>query len=1127
MASQQEVNDEGRQSIVQTSVEVEASGDTAALATTTPAAAPGGNDSSLAAAEPATPPEVQERKAKGEGDGEEEEPKAEKKEEREEAQKEEEKEKVMQAEAEAEELVEETEKASEKTLEKEDTEQNDQKNGTEEDKAELLDEAHVAKDSQQEAIAEVLASPASTSPDPQHPEGESSQNENTHQAVGSPILQHDLGTRETEAASAGPADPADDGLAKGATADHGKPAQDSSAAAESAAVLEAPAVAEREAQAPVAVEVATKKEEQQQQGEEEGDKADAACDDASSSTAQMGSTEVDEDDSIEAEWTLLETVAAAVTSKTPPQSPRNIPVALCKPIPRFDPFLLIGVPLPVAKGHLINDRTKRYRVRYCTPHAKILGELAITDNYLSFEPETATAHVQDFGAEGYRAHIEMSDVLECGAVSLPMEDNGTIVQTLFFLQLHLRTLDGVTFRPAPAVPPDEVESDDEWRVVFRMRSREEVREAVQVTLAGTQKSKNAEAQQSQQRRPSVSSTNSGKENIQGDATTHNNSNLNASSTSADPNIADLKVKDKSSSEAQIEPKDEADNNGTAHIIHNETTDGAAHPNVSRSNSCDSSGTNSTSTSNTTHRPNNHHNSKPCSSAAKRWTTPMPTISTGGPPYSSTTQLAKDPNKKPHLRRTNVPFRSLDCVAELDQAMSRHRAASQKFKSSSSATGDLLSPRSTARLGASLSKTARLASDTAASAASATANFINTWQHFLATPPAPPSHMQASPPSGAAGGTASSPAASSSASASAASSSAASSTSAAAAASASAGMGGASRVFGVFGRSFAPTIRTTVSSAGSAGSATATMAPRGVVGGGGWGRVQVPQQQQQQQQQQHRQSQKVQQQQQQRSGAASAPPAASTPARSKAVVAAAGAASSKANEGQGSLLPAGSLISIVDANDFVAGDTPKQAESASKPHVAVPQVLMRPALRPDGTRVKETLLTATLAECILDGLPVGLRLPGSVEWVLRYSPKVHGVSLATMFRNLAEQENTILIVKDADLKVFGGFAPAAWAPRGKFYGSGEAVVFEFLKSDHGDLDIRFYPWTSRDRFIMYADHDVFGFGGKDGKHALSIRSDLLNGFSCPTDTYGNPTLANSLEFVVKDLEVWSLEEIENI
>ncbi|CAE7741048.1 OXR1 [Symbiodinium sp. CCMP2456] len=89
-------------------------------------------------------------------------------------------------------------------------------------------------------------------------------------------------------------------------------------------------------------------------------------------------------------------------------------------------------------------------------------------------------------------------------------------------------------------------------------------------------------------------------------------------------------------------------------------------------------------------------------------------------------------------------------------------------------------------------------------------------------------------------------------------------------------------------------------------------------------------------------------------------------------------------------------------------------------------------------LESALLTNDLAEALMDFLPVSLRLPGLVEWVLRYTPKAHGVSLSTMFRNMAERDKTIVIIQDTEDFVFGGFATSAWEPAGRFYGSGEAV-----------------------------------------------------------------------------------------
>eukprot|EP00928_Gymnodinium_smaydae_P036298 TRINITY_DN25389_c0_g3_i2.p1 TRINITY_DN25389_c0_g3~~TRINITY_DN25389_c0_g3_i2.p1 ORF type:complete len:750 (-),score=194.20 TRINITY_DN25389_c0_g3_i2:268-2517(-) len=178
---------------------------------------------------------------------------------------------------------------------------------------------------------------------------------------------------------------------------------------------------------------------------------------------------------------------------------------------------------------------------------------------------------------------------------------------------------------------------------------------------------------------------------------------------------------------------------------------------------------------------------------------------------------------------------------------------------------------------------------------------------------------------------------------------------------------------------------------------------------------------------------------------------------------------------------------------------------------------------------ETVLTQDLAQCLLDFLPIRLRMPGAVEWNLRYAPRAHGVSLATLYRNLALSGASVFLVKDHEGYVFGGFAPAAWEPRGKFYGSGEAFVFSFgllEKAVAGGKmpEPAIYPWTSKNSFFMYADSHGLGMGGGDGHFAWTLQSDLLHGHSSPTDTFGNATLASGQDFVATDVEVWTLDEL---
>jgi len=171
-------------------------------------------------------------------------------------------------------------------------------------------------------------------------------------------------------------------------------------------------------------------------------------------------------------------------------------------------------------------------------------------------------------------------------------------------------------------------------------------------------------------------------------------------------------------------------------------------------------------------------------------------------------------------------------------------------------------------------------------------------------------------------------------------------------------------------------------------------------------------------------------------------------------------------------------------------------------------------------VAHTLLTMDMAESLLDHLPLSARLPGVTEWVLRYTPKAHGTSLSTLYRLVASSDQTLVLLRDAKDHVFGGFAPEAWQPSGRFYGSGEAFVFTFGR----DSKLLAFPSTLRNNLFLYADNETIGMGGGGGTYALVLNSDLLRGMSSPSSTFSNPTLSSSQEFLIKDLEIWAFEPV---
>ncbi|XP_042345976.1 nuclear receptor coactivator 7 isoform X1 [Plectropomus leopardus] len=139
------------------------------------------------------------------------------------------------------------------------------------------------------------------------------------------------------------------------------------------------------------------------------------------------------------------------------------------------------------------------------------------------------------------------------------------------------------------------------------------------------------------------------------------------------------------------------------------------------------------------------------------------------------------------------------------------------------------------------------------------------------------------------------------------------------------------------------------------------------------------------------------------------------------------------------------------------------------------------------------------------------------WQLVYSTAIHGSSLKTLYRNMAGLDSPVLLViKDMDKKVFGAFSSDPFKVSKYCYGTGETFLFSF------NPEFQPYMWSGENSYLVSGNLESLQIGGGGGGFGLWLDADLYRGssFSCPT--FRNASLSTQEDFIVQDLEVWTVQ-----
>ncbi|XP_055992969.1 MTOR-associated protein MEAK7 isoform X2 [Sorex fumeus] len=147
-----------------------------------------------------------------------------------------------------------------------------------------------------------------------------------------------------------------------------------------------------------------------------------------------------------------------------------------------------------------------------------------------------------------------------------------------------------------------------------------------------------------------------------------------------------------------------------------------------------------------------------------------------------------------------------------------------------------------------------------------------------------------------------------------------------------------------------------------------------------------------------------------------------------------------------------------------------------------------------------------------------------RWRLLFAAERHGRSFAQLCGRLARRGPCLLLLRDLQGHVFGGFASCSWEVKPQFQGDSSCFLFSLAPT------MAVYPCTGYNDHYMYLNHgqqtipNGLGMGGQHHYFGLWIDVDFGKGHSKAKPrctTYGSPQLSAQEDFQFEQLEVWAV------
>ncbi|XP_008489927.1 MTOR-associated protein MEAK7 [Calypte anna] len=161
--------------------------------------------------------------------------------------------------------------------------------------------------------------------------------------------------------------------------------------------------------------------------------------------------------------------------------------------------------------------------------------------------------------------------------------------------------------------------------------------------------------------------------------------------------------------------------------------------------------------------------------------------------------------------------------------------------------------------------------------------------------------------------------------------------------------------------------------------------------------------------------------------------------------------------------------------------------------------------------------------------INSHLPAELQhkWHLLFSSRFHGESFSQLCAHVVNRGPCLVILKDSDGYIFGGFASHSWEVKPQFQGDNRCFLFSIFPS------LAVYTYTGYNDHYMYLNHgqqtmpNGLGMGGQHEYFGLWIDSDYGKGHSKAKPrctTYNSPQLSAKEEFTLDAMEVWAVGDL---